>query len=172
MKINKILFLFLLFITLSFQTFAENTDGGKDKNQESKTEISEKKEVKTEEAGKKDASTKTGNKDKAKAQEKSEKSKSASNTANKGLPAKTEKADSLNDNSAKQESKEKESLDMLREYLEKSDQRYSEYDLKLKNLEEAIEASKKNKINLENKIISLDTKLIILIIVFFSICAI
>ena len=166
MKINKILFLFLLFITLSFQTFAENTDGGKDKNQESKTEISEKKEVKTEEAGKKDASTKTGNKDKAKAQEKSEKSKSASNTANKGLPAKTEKADSLNDNSAKQESKEKESLDMLREYLEKSDQRYSEYDLKLKNLEEAIEASKKNKINLENKIISLDTKLIILIIVF------
>ncbi len=166
MKINKILFLFLLFITLSFQTFAENTDGGKDKNQESKTEISEKKEVKTEEAGKKDASTKTGNKDKAKAQEKSEKSKSASNTANKGLPAKTEKADSLNDNSAKQESKEKESLDMLREYLEKSNQRYSEYDLKLKNLEEAIEASKKNKINLENKIISLDTKLIILIIVF------
>lgn len=158
--------MFLLFITLSFQTFAENTDGGKDKNQESKTEISEKKEVKTEEAGKKDASTKTGNKDKAKAQEKSEKSKSASNTANKGLPAKTEKADSLNDNSAKQESKEKESLDMLREYLEKSDQRYSEYDLKLKNLEEAIEASKKNKINLENKIISLDTKLIILIIVF------
>ncbi|UTY22792.1 hypothetical protein [Treponema denticola] len=36
MKINKILFLFLLFITLSFQNFAEDADGGKDKNQESK----------------------------------------------------------------------------------------------------------------------------------------
>jgi len=55
---------------------------------------------------------------------------------------------------------------MLREYLEKSDQRYSEYDLKLKNLEEAIEIFKKKKINLEDKIISLNNKLIILIIVF------
>lgn len=166
MKINKILFLFLLFITLSFQNFAENSDGGKDKSEETKTEISEKKEVKTEEAGKKDTGAKTGNKDKQKAQGKSEKSKSASNTANKGLPAKTEKAAGSNDNSTKQESKEKENLDMLRDYLEKIDQRYSGYDLKLKNLEEAIEASKKNKINLEDKIISLNNKLIILIIVF------
>ena len=139
MKINKILFLFLLFITLSFQNFAEDADGGKDKNKESKTEISEKKEGKTEEAGKKDAGAKTGNEDK----QKSEKSKSSSNMSNKGHPAKTEKADSTNDNSKKQEIKE--SLDMLREYLEKSDQRYSEYDLKLKNLEEAIETFKKNK---------------------------
>lgn len=123
MKINKILFLFLLFITLSFQNFAENSDGGKDKSEETKTEISEKKEVKTEEAGKKDTGAKTGN-------------------------------------------KEKENLDMLKDDLEKNDQRYSEYDLKLKNLEEAIEASKKNKINLEDKIISLNNKLIILIIVF------
>lgn len=166
MKINKLLLMFLLFITLSFQNFAEDADGGKDKNQESKTEISEKKEVKTEDAGKKDAGAKTGNKDKQKVQEKSEKSKSSSNMSNKGFPAKTEKADSTNDNSKKQEIKEKESLDMLREYLEKSDQRYSEYDLKLKNLEEAIEIFKKKKINLEDKIISLNNKLIILIIVF------
>lgn len=151
MKINKILLMFLLFITLSFQNFAEDADGEKNKNQENKTEISEKKGT---------APQSTDKKDKSKTQGKTENSKRSENTSNKGQPSKNEKTGSLIDNSIMQE------IGMLRERLEKADMSYSEYETRLKNLEEVIQTAKEEKISLENKITNLNNKLIILIIVF------